>query len=118
MAALTLQTIDINGIVPAYAAVNASDTVKVNTAQRNFLHVKNGGGGSINVTLVAVKTTAKVPGVGVVTIGDEVIAVTSGSEKIIGPFPEAFMDTDGTVTINYSGTTSVTAGVFSLPAAY
>ncbi|MCB1972155.1 MAG: hypothetical protein KDG54_17270 [Geminicoccaceae bacterium] len=118
MAALTLQTIALAGIVPAYSAVNSQDTVKVNTAQRNFLHVKNGGGGSINVTITAVKTSARVQGVGTVSISDEVVAVAAGAEKIIGPFTEAYMDTDGTVTIDYSGTTSVTAGVFSLPAGY
>lgn len=118
MAALTLQSVVAAGIIPAYAAVNSQDTVIVNTAQRNFLHVKNGSGGSINVTINAVKTSARVQGVGVVTITDEVVAVGAGAEKMIGPFTEAYMDTDGTVTIDYSGTTSVTAGVFSLPAAY
>ena len=118
MAALTLQTIALSGVEPSYSAANSQDTVVVNTAQRNFLHVKNGGGGSINVTINAVKTSARVQGVGTVTISDEVVAVPAGEERIIGPFTEAYMDTDGTVTIDYSGTTSVTAGVFSLPAAY
>jgi hypothetical protein len=118
MAALTLQTIAAAGLKPAYAAVNSEDTVKVNSAQRNFLHVKNGSGGSINVTITAVKTSARVRGVGVVTVNDLVVAVPAGEERLIGPFTEAYMDTDGDVTIDYSGITSVTAGVFSLPAAY
>lgn len=118
MAELTLQTIDADGVEPEYAAVNSEDTVKVNTAQRNFLHVKNGGGSSIDVTVTAVKTSARVQGVGVVAVGNLVIAVPAGEERMIGPFTEAYMDTDGEVTIGYSGTSSVTAGVFSLPAAY
>lgn len=118
MAELTLQTIDADGVEPEYAAVNSEDTVKVNSAQRNFLHVKNGSGGSINVTITAVKTSARVQGVGVVTVDDLVVAVPAGEERMIGPFTEAYMDTDGEVTIGYSSTTSVTAGVFSLPAAY
>lgn len=118
MAALTLQTIAPAGVSPAYAAVNSEDTVKVNTAQRNFLHVKNSSGGSINVTITAVKTSARVQGVGVVTVDDLVVAVPAGQERLIGPFTEAYMDTEGNVTIGYSGTISVTAGVFSLPAAY
>ena len=118
MAILTLQEIVAAGFQPSYAAVNSSDTVKVNSAQRNFLHVKNGSGGSINVTITAVKTSARVQGVGVVTVDDLVVAVPAGEERMIGPFTEAYMDTDGDVTIGYSGTTSVTAGVFSLPAAY
>lgn len=118
MAELTLQEIVAVGVEPSYAAVNSEDTVKVNSAQRNFLHVKNGSGGSINVTVTAVKTTARVQGVGVVDIDDLVVAVPAGEERIIGPFTEAYMDSDGEVTIGYSGTSSVTAGAFSLPAAY
>jgi len=118
MAELTLQEVVASGVEPTYTAANSEDTVKVNTAQRNFLHVKNGGGSSINVTITAVKTSARVQGVGVVTVGDLVVSVPAGEERIIGPFTEAYMDTDGEVTIEYSGTSSVTAGVFSLPAAY
>lgn len=118
MAALTLQNIGPAGLSPAYAAVNDSDTVKVSTAQRAFLHVKNGGGGSINVTITAVKTSASVAGVGNVTISDQVVAVPAGEERMIGPFTEAFTDTDGDVTIGYSGTTSVTAAALQLPAQY
>lgn len=118
MAALTLQNIAPSGITPAYSAVNSSDTVKISTGQRVFLHVKNGGGGSINVTITAVKTSAAVSGVGNVTISDQVVAVAAGSEEMIGPFTEAFMDTDGDVTIGYSGTTSVTAAALQLPAQY
>lgn len=118
MAALTLQSIALAGLEPAYAAVNSQDTVVVSSAQRNFLHVKNGSGVSVNVTITAVKTSATVPGVGVVTISDEVVAVPAGEERMIGPFTEAYMDTDGTVTIDYSATTTVTAGVFTLPAQY
>ncbi len=118
MAALTLQNIDPAGLTPSYSAVNASDTVKIGTGQRVFLHVKNGGGGSITATITAVKTTATVSGVGGVTISDQVVTVDAGSEEMIGPFTEAFMDTDGDVTITYSGTTSVTAAALQLPAQY
>lgn len=118
MAALTLQAVVPAGLAPAYAAVTVSDTVKVDSTQRNFLHVKNGSGASINVTITAVKTSARVEGVGVVTVGNRVVAVPAGQERIIGPFTEAYMSTDGNVTIGYSAITSVTAGVFSLPAAY
>lgn len=118
MAALTKQNIDPSGLEPSYSAVNSQDTVNVSTGQRVFLHVKNGGGGSINVTINAVKTTATVAGVGAVTISDEVVAVPAGEERMIGPFTEAYMDTDGDVTIDYSGTTSVTAAALQLPAQY
>lgn len=118
MAVLVVQNIAAAGLKPAYTAVNASDTAILNQAQRNFLHVKNGGGSPINVTITAVKTSARVQGVGVVTVSDRVVAVPAGEERMIGPITEAYLDTDGEVTIGYSGTTSVTAGMFSLPAAY
>lgn len=118
MAALTLQDIAPTGLNPSYSAVNSSDTVKVSTGQRVFLHVKNGSGSSINVTITAVKTSATVAGVGGVTISDEVVAVPASGERMIGPFTEAYMDTDGDVTIGYSSTGSVTAAALRLPAQY
>ena len=118
MAALTLQNIDPSGLDPVYSAANASDTIKISTGQRVFLHVKNGGAGSINVTTTAVKTSAAVAGVGNVTISNEVVAVPAAGERMIGPFTEAFMDTDGNVTVGYSGTASVTAAALQLPAQY
>lgn len=118
MAELTLQAITATGLEPVYSAVSASDTVKVNTAQRNFLHVKNGSGGSVNVTIEAVKTSARVPGVGVVTVGDLVVAVPAAEERMIGPITEAYLEPDGEATVKFSGTASVTAAAISLPAAY
>lgn len=114
MATYTVQTIAKTGGVPTYAAVAASDQFANPSDERTFLHVKNGGGGSINVTVTAQKTSAKVPGVGVITISNQVIAVANASEKVIGPFSDAFTDSSGNVVVSYSGTTSVTAGAFRL----
>lgn len=118
MALLTAQDISPVGHPPVYAGVNASDTVVIGTGQRVFLHVKNNSGGNINVTITAVRTSAVVSGVGNVTISNRVVTVPGGEERMIGPFTEAFTDTDGTVTIGYSATASVIAGVFQLPAQY
>ncbi len=116
MALLTAINIAMAGVAPAYAAVNASDTLKIDDSERNFLHVKNGGGGSINVTLVAVKTSGRIDGIGNVTVSNRVVAVANGAERMIGPIPPGFADADGIVTIQYSGTSSVTAAAFKLPA--
>lgn len=115
MAALTAQLIATTGLTPAYSAVNDGDTVKQPTDQRLFLHVKNGGGGSINVTVPAVQTEIDHPSGGRITVEDYVVAVGAGAEKMIGPFPPAYVDSSGDVTFNYSGTTSVTAAVLRLP---
>jgi hypothetical protein len=75
-----------------------------------------GGVGSINVTIPAQRTSARVKGAGTLTISDIVVAVANGAEKIIGPIPEAYINASGNITVNYSGTSSVTAGAFKLPA--
>ena len=119
MALLTLQNVAPTGLNPNFGAVNASDTVKVSTAQRAFLHVKNNhASNATNVTITARKTSATVSGVGTVTIGDLVVAVPAQGERIIGPFTEAYVDTDGLVTIGYSATTTVVAAALNLPAQY
>lgn len=114
MGEYTVQTIDKDGLNPTYAAVSSSDTFNNPTDQRRLLHVKNGGGGSINVTIVAQDTSINVPGAGVQTISNIVTAVPAGEDRMFGPFPEAYVDSAGDVTVQYSGTTSVTAGVFDL----
>lgn len=118
MAQLTIQSVAETGLEPAYAAVNDGDLLKADSSQRHFLHVKNGDASPTNVTINAVKTTARVSGVGVVTISDKVIAIAAGEERLIGPFTEAYMDADGDVTINYSNVTSITAAALKLPASY
>lgn len=115
MAAMTIQTIPPTGIVPTYASVTASaDTIATGGDERVMLHVKNGGGSSINVTIPAVNTSARVPGVGDITVANKVVAVPAGSEKIIGPFSAAYRDGDGLVSPTYSATTSVTAAALKL----
>ena len=116
MATLTVETIIKAGVQPVYSAVNSEDQFINPSNERTFLHVKNGGGGSINVTVVAQKTSAKVQGVGVVTIDNIVVAVPAADERMIGPFSDAYTDSDGLVTVQYSGTTSVTAQAIKLAA--
>lgn len=115
MADLTIQTIAAAGLDPAYSAVSATDKLKADSGERHFLHVKNGGGVSTTVTITAQKTTARVGGAGSVTISNMSVAIPAGEERLIGPFPEAYLDTAGDVNIAYSATTSVTAAAFTLP---
>jgi hypothetical protein len=115
MATLTALLIAKAGLVPAYAAANDGDVVAQPTDQRLFLHVKNGGGGSVNVTIPAVQATVNIPSAGAVAVPDIVVAVANGAEKMIGPFPPAYVNAAGMITINYSGVTDVTAAAFRLP---
>ncbi|RPH37050.1 MAG: hypothetical protein EHM90_00435 [Chloroflexi bacterium] len=109
MALITKQHIVDEGIVPSLAAAAASDTFE--PGDDTFLEVANGGGGSINVTVVTPGTS------GGLAISDQVVAVANGARKFIGPFPSRLYGdpaNDGLATVNFSGTTSVTRGCFDL----
>jgi hypothetical protein len=69
-----------------------------------FLHVKNGGGGSITVTVDSV-TPCNQGG-----DHDLAVAVPAAQERMIGPLPASrFANaTTGLVNITYSGVTTVT----------
>lgn len=107
---------DITPISPALAGVNPSPAAAsvggdalINPRGNGLLVVNNGGGGSINVTIAA-QTTAR-SGDGFFpaqTLGNNVVAVPAGAQRVIGPIPAAFNDVNGKAQITYSGVTSVT----------
>jgi hypothetical protein len=110
MAELTVQDIALAGITPSYASAAAGGDEFLNNG-RTFLHVKNGGGSPINVTITSQYSD---PPVGTDN-DDTVVAVTNAEERIIGPFPRvAFNNSSEKVQVAYSDNTSVTVGVFSL----
>lgn len=108
MATLTTQPIDADGLTPTYAACAAGGD-KVTPGDHTFIHVKNASVGSINVTIAT-------PGVvaGDLAIGDRVVAVGAGSEKMI-PVPEDPYEqpSDGLAWITYSAVTTLTIAVLS-----
>lgn len=115
MALMTLQQITAAGLTPlVYAPANIQDTIEGGGSDRVFLHVKDGGGAPITVTIAALRVTAEVPGVGPVTVPDIVVVVGNGDEALIGPINSAYADADGTITVDYSDVTSVTSAAFKL----
>lgn len=105
--ALTLQTVAKTGIVPSYAAANADGNSFANDGN-TVIHVKNGSGSSINVTL-------QTPGtVDDLAVTDRVVAVAAGAEKMIGPFPPGIYNQSGSVYVDYSDVTTVTVGAFKM----
>lgn len=87
----------------------ASQTVSVGKDERMCIYVKNGGAAAITATVVKGNGIAS-------AMGDLVVNVGVGEEKIIGPLESArFVDTStGKITVNLSGTTSVTIAAIQL----
>lgn len=109
MALLATQSIVRAGLAPSYAAAaGGGDTFAPGT--HTFLHVKNGSGGSITVTVVTPRTDALGN-----AIADNAVAVGAGAEAMIGPLPyEHYASpSTGVGNITYSGVTSLTIGAFA-----
>jgi hypothetical protein len=109
MALLTTQVVGRAGVTPAYvAAAGGGDTFTPDLD--SFIHIKNGGGSPITVTIV---TPGTVRGL---AIADIVVIVTNAQERMIlvGP-PDLVADpTTGLGNITYTGVTTVTIGQFKL----
>lgn len=103
MATLATQTIALAGLAPTYSAA-AGGGDKCEVGDRNFLHVKNGSGSPVTVTLTA---TAAVRGQ---AVGNVVVSVPASGERMIGPLPADLLQNsvDGLCAIGYSSATTVT----------
>ena len=107
--ALAVQTVSRAGITGSFTAANADGHYIANTEANFFLHVKNGGGSSITVTI---ETAATVDGL---AVADRAVTVANGSEKMIGPFPpNIYNQDDGSVWVTFSAVTSVTVAAFKV----
>ena len=111
MATLTAQEIVEAGLESTYAAAGAGGDEFTNNGQE-FIHIKNGSGGDLTVTVTAQRTSFTRPDAGVVSKADSVVVVTAGEERFIGPFPIlAFNDSGNKAQITYSGVTSLTIAI-------
>ena len=109
MATLSTQVVALAGITPTYASA-ASGGDKVAPSERTFLHVKNGGGSPITVTLAA---TASVRGQ---TVTSPTVSVPASGEKMIGPLTADLFAgaSDGLVAVTYSSNTTVTVAALRI----
>ena len=105
---LTHQVIVPTGLEQTYAAAHV-DGNKFTNDGRMFLHVKNGAGAPITVTI-------QTPGtVGDLAIADQAVTVTNGEERMIGPFPpNIYNQADRMVYVDYSSVTTITVAVLQL----
>ena len=106
MAVLTTQTIirTGTGLEPDYETCAAGGDSFVNTGTE-FLHVKNGSGGSLTVTVTTPVTVDSL------AVSDQAYAIPAGEERMIGPFPCRWYASSGSTSITYSGVTSLTIAV-------
>lgn len=109
MATLSTQVVALSGLNPSYASA-AGGGDKMECGERNFLHVKNGGGSPITVTLDA---TAAVRGQ---SVTDPTVSVPASGERMIGPITaDLFQNpSDGLCAISYSGVTTVTVAALRI----
>lgn len=110
MATLTNQPVVRGGLAPSYAAA-AGGGDKFRPNENVLLHVKNGSGGAITVTVVTPGT------VGGEAIADRAVSVPAGGERMIGPFPERLFANNsdsGLASITYSAVTSLTIACLEL----
>jgi len=102
MALLTTQQIVLAGLEATYASCAGGGDTFSNDGQ-TFLHVKNGSGGDITVTINSVEACNQG------SDHDVAVVVTAGEERMIGPFPrKRFNSATGTASISYSGVSSLT----------
>ncbi len=106
--AITVQEIDIDGLSPVFSA-SVADGEKFLNSGDQFLHVKNGGGSPITVTI---QTPAQIESI---DIAEVEVTIPASEERIIGNFsPSIFNQSDGMVYVDYSAVTSVTSALFKI----
>lgn len=114
---LTVQQIGRNSaLTPLTSAVSSANGSYFVCTGKEFLHVVNNSGGSLDVTIITDSLFD-----GNLTISDLVVTIPNGQERFIGPFTPQYETTEPdsgdarAILIDWSTDSSVTAGVFQLP---
>lgn len=104
---IPIQTPGPTGNAPTYAPADGVNGMAFPNTGSAILHVKNGGGTAINVTLT---TGGRVDGL---TLPNQVIAVPAGAERMMSfSHQSAYTQADGLTYVDFSATASITVGVF------
>jgi len=117
MAVLTVNQIAAAKQAQALAAANGGGDSFPNTG-KEFIAVRNAGAGAITLTVVAQGDPCSLE-VAASPAHDGVYSIPNDSATyVFGPFkPKRFNDVNGRAQVTYSGVTSVTIEIFSLPPA-
>jgi hypothetical protein len=110
LAAITVQTVVVTGLVdPTFTAATAAGDTFINNGKTIYV-VKNGGGGTINVTF---DDTGSVSPTGADAFDPDVtVQLLTTEEGWCGPFPTNRFGTNVTVTMDVD--TSVTVAAVSI----
>lgn len=104
--AITPQTPTVAGAAVTYEPANVDgNSVDLATGPK-LLHVKNGSGASITVTLPTPGTVAGL------AIADRTVAVPAGGERLIR-LDRVVRQTNGTAHVDYSAVTTVTVAALN-----
>ncbi|HEY1180249.1 MAG TPA: hypothetical protein VGF17_29175 [Phytomonospora sp.] len=108
--AITPQKATSAGLAPAYEPANASGN-SFQLLNGRVLHVKNGSGSPVTVTIPTPGTVDTD-----LAVADRTIAVPAGAERLIavGRNP-AYRQPGWVAFVDYSAVTSVTVAVFDIP---
>lgn len=115
--ALSKITPSLAGANSAGSAANVDGHTIANARGNTLIEVTNGGGGSINVTIVAPAGAIR-PADGAfpqMALASNVVAVGAGATRLIGPIPTGFNNSGGECTVTFSGVTTVTVKAIDLP---
>ena len=108
MAELTVQQITETGAAATYVAATAEGDTADNNGNM-FLHIKNGSGGAITVTITALTTSVESGMYGELRKSNSATILDAGTEAFVGGFaPAAFNDGNGEIAITYTAVTSLT----------
>lgn len=103
MADVATQTISGTTDVTYSAASSGGDTVT--PGETTFLHIKNGSGASITLTITTAKTHRSTG----LAIADPTVTVPAGGERFYGDLPsDPYGNSSGLVDLSWSDVTSVT----------
>lgn len=105
---MSYQQIVRTGLEQTYGAAHVDGNKFANDG-RMFLHVKNGAGAPITVTI---QTPGTVDGL---AVAEQIVTVTNAEERMIGPFPpNIYNQSDGMVYVDFSSVTTITAAVLRM----
>ncbi|MBF0406470.1 MAG: hypothetical protein HQM10_03890 [Candidatus Riflebacteria bacterium] len=104
---ITVQSSGLSGLEATYEAANADGNTFTNDG-KTLIHVKNGGGSDITVTVDSPVQCNQG------FTHDPTVVVTAGENRFIGPFPPSRFNSEGKGSVSYSGVTDVTVAVIKV----